>query len=179
MDESFKLSIRSHSQFSCLPTSRGNHCIFVITVQKCKCDILKLGLVHYDLFHQYLYALLIFPLCEIRNSEQYRVIVGFSPTPGLQVSAISCEYYYYGCIHVTDFSCCLLFGFYALILLQHNNTEQQYLVIILNTKCERWKSGWFKGQADCCERGRFIVINWPVLLWLSFLWYGTHPVFEW
>ena len=34
-----------------------------------------------------------FSFFEIYNSKQYRVIVGFSPTPGWQVSAISCRYY--------------------------------------------------------------------------------------
>ena len=44
------------------------------------------------------------------------MIVGYIPTPGQQVSDISCEYYYYGWIHITDFSCYLLFGSHALIL---------------------------------------------------------------
>ena len=51
---------------------------------------------------------------EIRNSEQYRVIVGYSPTPGQQVSVISWKYYYYFWINITDFSCYLLFCFHAL-----------------------------------------------------------------
>ena len=120
-----------------------------------------------------------FFLCEICNSEQYRAIVGYSPTPVWKVSAIYCKYYYYGWIYITDFSCYSLFGFHYLMFLQLKNMEQHFLVIILHTRCKRWNAGRFEGWADFCEWGWFIVKNLPVLLWLSFLWYGTHPVFEW
>ena len=65
-----------------LPTLQGKHRFFVITIQTCKCVIFKLGLLQFDISHRYLYALVIFSLCEIGNSEQYRVIVGYIPTPG-------------------------------------------------------------------------------------------------
>ena len=59
------------------------------------------------------------------------------------------------------------------------NMEQQYLVIIFHTKCERWNSGQLRSQAGFCEQDWFIVRNWSVLLWQILLWYGTHVVFEW
>ena len=65
-----------------LPTLRGQHRIFVITTQTCKCTILKLELFWFDLSHQYLYALIIFSFCEICNSELYRVIFGYIITTG-------------------------------------------------------------------------------------------------
>ena len=114
-------------------------------------------------------------LYKILYSEQYRVIVGYITTPLWKASAISCKYYYYGWIYITDFSCYLL----LLLFLQHKNAEQHCLVIILNIGCERWTAGQFEGQSDCCERDWFIVRNRPLLLWLTFLWYGTHPIFEW
>ena len=43
-----------------LPTLRGEHCVFVVTIKTYKCDILKLVLLRFDLSHRYLYALLIF-----------------------------------------------------------------------------------------------------------------------
>ena len=86
----------------------------MITIQIFKCTILKPGLLRIDPSHWYLYALLILSFDEICNSEQYRVIVGYSPTPGQQVSAISCEYHYYGWIYITNFSCYSLFGFHAI-----------------------------------------------------------------
>ena len=89
---------------------RGVHRVFVITIKKCKCAILWLALLRFDRYYRYLYALLFFP-CEICNSEQYRSIVGYSPTPVQKLSAISCKYYYYGWIHITDSSCYLLLGF--------------------------------------------------------------------
>ena len=76
-----------------LPTLQSNRRVFVVTIQKCKWSILKLGLLQFDLSHQYLYALLIFSFCEICNPEKYRVFVGYSPTPGRQVSGVSCKYY--------------------------------------------------------------------------------------
>ena len=120
-----------------LPVLRGRHCVFVITIQNCKCAILKLGLLRFDIIYRYLYALLIFSFCEICNSEQYMVIVGYSPTPGRKVSGVSCKYYYYGWIHITGFYCHLLFGFHDLIF-----TAQKYITTfssqyILHTGCER------------------------------------------
>ena len=106
----------------------------MITIQKCKCAILKLGLLRFDISHRYLYALLFF-FFEIRNSERYRVIVGYIHTPGRQVSEIFCEYYYYGWIHIADFTCYSLFGFNALIFLQRKNMEQHFLVIVLHNGC--------------------------------------------
>ena len=47
------------------------------------------------------------------------MIVDYSPTTGQQVSVISCEYYYYSWIHITDFLCYLLFGFHDLIFIAH------------------------------------------------------------
>ena len=52
---------------------------------------------------------------EIRNSEQHRVIVGYIPTPGQKISTTYFNYYYYGWIYITNFSCYLLLGFHALI----------------------------------------------------------------
>ena len=66
---------------SYFPTLRGNHSVFVITIQKCKFSTFKFALLQFDLYHQYLYSLLIFSFCEICDSEQYRAIVGNSPTP--------------------------------------------------------------------------------------------------
>ena len=74
---------------------------------------MKLGLLWFDLSHRYLYTLLIFSLCNIRNSERNSGIVCYSTIPGQQVIDISCKYYYYGWIHITDFSCYLLFGFHV------------------------------------------------------------------
>ena len=133
---------------------------------------MQLLLLRFDRSHWYLYALLIIFFCEIRNPELYRAIVGYIPTPGLKVSAISCKYYYYGWIHITDFSCYLLLGFHAFIFTE--KTEQHCLVIILNTGCERWTAGLSKGQDDCCKQDLFTVINRPVLLWLSFS--STVPI---
>ena len=50
---------------------------------------------------------------------------------------------------------------------------------MFHTGCERWNTGWFEGQADCCERGWFIVWKRPVLFWIIFLWYSRNTVFEW
>ena len=115
--EPFTLSIHYHLKYSFyreyfrssinyiayIPKLRGYNIIFVISIKNCKCSILKLGLLLFDLPHQYLYALLIFSFCEIRNSEKYRVIVGYSLTPGWQVSAISYKYYHYFWIHISYF----------------------------------------------------------------------------
>ena len=43
------------------------------------------------------------------------MIVGYIFTAGRHVSATFCKYHYCSCIHTTDFSCYLLFGFHALI----------------------------------------------------------------
>ena len=73
-DEPFTLSIYFHLQYiyqhdyfrssvdyiSYFPTLRGEHRVFVVTIQKCNCAILKLGLLRFDLSHRYLYKLLIF-----------------------------------------------------------------------------------------------------------------------
>ena len=67
------------------------------------------------------------------------MIVGYSPTPGWQVSVVSCEYYYYSCIHITDFSCCSLLGFHYLIF-----TEQKYGTII--------SSHYFEYQVQALKR---------------------------
>ena len=40
-----------------------------------------------------LYRITYFSFCEICNSEKYRVIIGYSPTPGRQVSARLFRYY--------------------------------------------------------------------------------------
>ena len=101
------LSISFHSQYSyyCdyshsyiyyiayLLTLRGEHRFFLITIKTCKCAILKLGLFWFDLSHRYLYALLIFSLCGICNSERCRVIVGCRPTPVWNVREINFRCY--------------------------------------------------------------------------------------
>ena len=111
-------------------TVRGNHCIFVITVQNCKGSILQLVLLRFDLSHWYLYIFHIIYFCyvfyftftkyqkqtrknylsqyrawlvEIRNSERYRAIVENSGTPFRKVSDIYWNYDYYGSTHLTDF----------------------------------------------------------------------------
>ena len=114
---------------------------------------------------------------EYTSSSTESFLFGISSTTFLKVSAISCKYFYYGWIHITDFSFTLLLVFGALIL-EQKNIEQNFLVIILHTVCERWNAGRLQGQADCCKQGWFIARNWPVILWLSFIWYGTHTVFE-
>ena len=86
----FRLSI---DYIAYLPTLWGKHHIFAITIQTCKCAILKAGLLWFDLSHQYLYKLHTFSFCEIWNSEQYRAIVDYSPTLGQQVSVRSYIYY--------------------------------------------------------------------------------------
>ena len=59
----------------------------------CNCSILILGLLRFGISHQYIYIhITYFSFCEILNSEQYRVIVIYSPTPGRQVSARSFRY---------------------------------------------------------------------------------------
>ena len=41
----------------------GNHRVFVITVQKCKCYIFQLVIILFDQYHQYLYILHIISFC--------------------------------------------------------------------------------------------------------------------
>ena len=158
---------------------RGNNHVFVITAQNCKCSMLQLAPFRFDLSRQYLYLLLIFSLCGICYSERYREIVGNSPTPVQKLSAICFKYYYCGWIYITEFFLLLIIGFSCFNFLQHKNTEQHNRDIILHTVYERWTRGRFEGQADCWERYWFTFGIQPVLKWLSFLWYGTHSVFEW
>ena len=73
---------------SYLPTLRGDHLIFVVTIQKCKCSIFQLVLLRFYRSHQYLYLLLIFYFFEIRDLEQYWEIVGNGPTPVQKVRAL-------------------------------------------------------------------------------------------
>ena len=65
-----------------LPTLRGKYCVFIINIQKCMCTISKLGILWFDLSHQYLYELPIFSFYEIQISLPYRKCFGYSPTPG-------------------------------------------------------------------------------------------------
>ena len=73
----------------------------------------------------------------------------------------------------------LIIGFSCFHFLQHKNMEQHSRVIIFHTGCDCWTARQFKGQADFCDQDWFMVVIIPVLLWLIFLWYVIHSVFEW
>ena len=61
----------------CLTTLLGEHCVFLITIQTCTCNILLLRLLRYGLSRRYLYALLIFLFVEfaIQNSTGWLLVI--------------------------------------------------------------------------------------------------------
>ena len=71
------------------------------------------------------------------NSSSTIFFIWDSSTTFKKVSAIYFKQYYYGWLHTTDFSYDLLLGFHPLIFLQHKNTKQHSIVIILHIRCER------------------------------------------
>ena len=62
--------------------------------------------------------------------------------------------------------------------LQHKNITTIYSYYFLVPGASFWAAGWIQGSYDCCWWGWFIVVNQPVLLWISLICYGSHPVFE-
>ena len=101
---------------TCMQTIWGDHCVFVVTVQKCKCYIFQLVLLRFDQSHKYLYPLLLVHLSSIRNSERYRAIIWNSGTTFRKVSAPYCNYEYYGSIYLINFYLLLTVGFQCLNL---------------------------------------------------------------
>ena len=78
---------------TCLQMVRGNHRKFAITVQNCKCSLLISSIfIHITYFFS-----------SISDSEWYRAIVWNSGTPFQKVSALYCNYYYYGFICLVVF----------------------------------------------------------------------------
>ena len=127
---------------SYLPTLQGKHCVLRITIPMWKCAILKLRLLRFDLSHQYLYALHIFSFCEIYNSEQYRVIVGYITTPDWHVSAILYKYFYYCWINITYF--CVTFFFFMLYFFttqKHRTTVSSHYFFVPDKRF--WTKCWF------------------------------------
>ena len=112
-----------------LPALRGEHCDFVTNIQTCKCAILKLGLLRFDLSHKYLYALRIFFLWNMK----FRTIQGdcwlysYTRSTGkcdiVQILLLLLDSYHWFFMLLI-----ILFSWY--ISLQHKNIDQQYLVII-------------------------------------------------
>ena len=130
-----------------LPTLRGKHHVFVVTVQMCKWYILSLWLLQFYLYHWYFYTLHSFSFCIILNSEQYRVIIGYSPTPVQQVNVIFCW------IHITDF---LYYLFFVFCDLNWYNKKIQKISDMNPTKYHIYLLNW-------C---RTITNNHPVLFWI-------------
>ena len=128
-DLNLKSAYFSVSSLSCSLTVQGKCLVEVITIEQSKWYLLKLVLFKIDCSHLYVYLLLIICLCHvlflalptISETEhqkvliswfgivilytplyRYWVIEGNSGTPFHKVSAIYCNYYYYGLIHITD-----------------------------------------------------------------------------
>ena len=111
-------------------------------------------------------------------SEHYRAIVGYSPKPGQQVGAILWNItiavgFISQIYRVNDY-----FDFVIEIFTsqKYRNTLPSYYFVVPGTIF--WTSGFCEGLPDCCKWGRFIVGNWPVLLWQSRIWYSNHPIHE-
>ena len=130
----------------------------------------------------YNFYLHIFFLSSKRDKKRIRKdtdhTIGENSTTFLRVSAISFWYYYYSWICITDFSCYLLFVFRDLIFYDTKIQNSNIQSLLFRTRWERWTTALLEDQYNCCRWGWFIVVNWQVLVWLIFLWYGWHPVAE-
>ena len=89
---------------TCFQMVWEDHRKFAITVQKCKFTIFKLVILQFYCSRWCFYIFLIIYFLSTRNSERYRVIVWNSGMPIQNVSALNCNYYYYGFIHLVIFA---------------------------------------------------------------------------
>ena len=119
----------------------------------------------------YIYDLL-FISSSICDSEWYRSVSWNIGTSFRKVSALYCNYDYYGFIYLTYF---ILITYYWVSMLEYifstKNKKQHIRGTIWHTGCEHCTQKPFEGKADRWYRDWFSVGIWPVLKWLS--WSGT------
>ena len=91
-----------------------------------------------------------------KNSTIFRKLIAISCK--YDYDTISCIYYYYCWIHITEFVLLLIIISSSFYIIQHINIEQQYLVInyLYYTQALNWRLTWGS--------------SWFLWAWLDYSW---------